>query len=108
MTIFDLDVDVTQNRDHRLAVDNAAITGGHFLYFDIGYITRMLIVHRVTHAGLWRRLYRRHQALGVGMLGIVDDLFGRALFLNLARIQHDNMIGNLRHHRQVVGHVNGG
>ncbi len=39
------------------------------------------------------------------MLRVIDDLLNRALFHHLAMIEHDNMVGDLRHDRQIMGDV---
>ena len=42
------------------------------------------------------------------MLRIVNDLIRGTLFHNFAGVEHDDMIGDLRHQGEVVGHVDRG
>ncbi|MCY1549360.1 hypothetical protein D9M68_855230 [compost metagenome] len=52
-----------------------------------------------------RRLHRRQQAAGIGMLGFFEDLLGAAVLLDLAVTQDDDAVSHLRHDREVVGYV---
>ena len=40
--------------------------------------------------------------LGVGLLGIVEDPVGRAAFHHSPAAQHERIVGELAHHRQVM------
>jgi peptide/nickel transport system ATP-binding protein len=46
---------------------------------------------------------RAHQGAGVGMAGIADHLVGAAQLDDLAEIHHGHPVGNVPHHREVVG-----
>jgi len=43
------------------------------------------------------------QALGIGVLGVVHDLFGRAFLDDLAEIENVDAIGDLAHHGEIMG-----
>ena len=55
-----------------------------------------------------RRAHGCHQPLGIGVLrGVYDDI-NRALFLDFPVIEHHDIIRDLCHNGQVMGHVNRG
>ena len=55
-----------------------------------------------------RRAHRRHELLRVLVLRLVEDLVGVALLHDLAAVEHDDAVGHLRDHREIVGDVEGG
>ena len=55
---------------------------------------------------IWHEVRRSHQGLRIVVLRVADDLFGRAVFDHLPFLQHQDVIRNLRHQRQIVRHVN--
>ena len=108
VSILDADVDVFQDRNYRFAVDDAAVTGGHVPDFYIIYHAIVITADDFTLACLRLRADRLHQAPGIGVARMVDDLVGAALFHDLTAIQHDDVVGHLRHHGEVVGYVDRG
>ena len=77
-------------------------------YFQRGGRTRMLAGCSLAHAGNRWRANRSHQALRVGMLRVVDDLFDRALLENLAAVEDDDVVGDLGDNGKVVCDVDRG
>ena len=83
-----------------------SVTGGERANFDdrlfsirvagVGWIAR-IVLH------LRRRAYRRHQSLGVIVLRVVDDLQSRAPLHDETIEHHDDSVGDLCHHRKIVG-----
>ena len=57
----------------------------------------------LARGGRWA--YRIHKPTGVIMGGLTDYLFSGAMLLDFARIQHHDMIRDLRHHREIMGHI---
>ena len=47
-----------------------------------------------------------HQPARIVMCGVANHLLGRAILLDLTRVQHNDVIGNLCHHRKIVRDIN--
>ena len=68
----------------------------------------MGVVACLAQTGLRQRLDRPHQALGIGVLGLVDDGLDRSCFFDLAIVENDDMVGDLRDNRQIMCDIDGG
>ena len=107
MTALDGNVDITQNGNRRQAILNPAVTGQQVLYlqrrrFAVVFARRLV---PLTRGGRWTN--GMHKSTGVIMAWLFNDLFCGPILLNLACVQHDDMIRNLRNDRKIVGHING-
>ena len=50
----------------------------------------------------------RQERLRVVMLGLLHDLIGLSLLHNLARLHDGNLIGDIVHHRKIMGNEDHG
>ena len=107
LAAFDGDIDVAKHHCCRRAVRPLAIAGIDIACHQCRCIAHMLMIAGLTKPGFGKGLDRRHQTLGIGMLRFVDDRLDRAGFLDLAIIENDDMVGDLRHHRKVMRHIDG-
>ena len=87
---------------HRHVVQHphgVAIGGGHILDLQDRLAGRLLLLAELAH---------RPQRLGVVLARAGQHLAGRRFLDRLAVAQHHDAVGHLRHHREVVGDVDGG
>ena len=63
------------------------------------------VISFLTLTRSWRWSHGCHQTTRVVVGRVIDDLVRRALLLNFAAIQHDDVIRDLCDNGEVVGHV---
>ena len=101
----DRHVDVAKHGDGRAAAGAPAVARGHVPDFQGRRFALVLGGGLVALPGRGGRSDGGHQPAGVVVGRMVDDLVGGSLFLDVACVQHDDVVRDLGDHGEVVGHV---
>ena len=107
MTALDCNIDITQNSDGRLAVLDSAVTGQKIFHLERRRFPAVFARRFVSLARGGRWTNGMHKSASVVVARRFDDLCRGAILLNFSCIQHDDMVRNLGHHRQIMSDVNG-
>ena len=105
MAPLDGHVDVAEHLDRRLALP---VPGSDVLHLQSRRVPLVLVQGLVSLPGRRRGSHRGHQAPRVVVRRVVDDLVRGPPLLDVARVEHHDVVRDLRHHGEVVGHVDGG
>ena len=98
-------VHVAQHLDGHRTVHPPAVARIDVPDFQGGALAQMLRQGRIALPRRRRRPNRRHQAPRIVVGGPVDDLVGVPVLQDVARIEHDDAVGDLRDHGEVVRDV---